>query len=350
MMTGQILGGSPVMEAAWYQILIMYLIAICAFGTILTVISLALRVGFDFSTATLRSDRLIKRKDRASFLDLVSGFFNSLFTWTTGRASFPSREMEGLYSDVETYSSPKGQLRIETLIPPVELSKSSHVEVLQVKRSFQSDDKDERMVLFHNVSIKVGAGEIMLVGGPSGTGKSQLLRLIAGLSPLEDEGDIFLDGISFRIHYKDVAVWRQRVRYVTQYKIDIPGSPKDFVKNITRFSSWNHKNSASPSKDEMLGSCYELLKKWGMEASYLEKEWLQLSGGEAQRVIVAIALASRPQVLLMDESTSALDLKTKIKVEESIVECASRFKMSVLWVSHDTDQVERMRRVSRNGP
>ena len=56
-----------------------------------------------------------------------------------------------------------------------------------------------------------------------------------------------------------------------------------------------------------------------------------------------MALASRPQVLLMDESTSALDLEVKRKVEQSVLDHATGWGMSVLWISHDLEQIERMR-------
>ena len=90
--------------------------------------------------------------------------------------------------------------------------------------------------------------------------------------------------------------------------------------------------------------CRDFLLSWGMEASSLEKSWSMLSGGEAQRVIVAIALASRPRVLLLDECTSALDLATKILVEQSVEAFAKTSDSSVLWVTHDVEQVKRMSR------
>jgi putative ABC transport system permease protein len=339
MMTGQILGGTPVMEAARYQMLIMYLIAITVFGTIMTIVFLALRVAFDFSSDVLRTDRLVKREEQRSFLDIIMHLGRSLWRWCMGQGKRQSiSEEEPLTADVERTSYVEDRLLIRKLRPSS--NGKIHLQVSQLSRSFPIPNSDDRRALFHNVSFTVGASEIVLVGGPSGVGKSQLLRVIAGLSPLESGvGGILLQGVSRNMN--DMARWRQRVRYVTQSTVDIPGTPREFVKRIASFRSWQH-DADKPSNDEMMLVCRDLVQFWRMEVSCLDKKWSVLSGGEAQRVIVAIALASRPRVLLVDECTSALDLNTKILVEQSVEAFATKCGMSVLWVTHDMEQVKRM--------
>jgi len=97
-----------------------------------------------------------------------------------------------------------------------------------------------------------------------------------------------------------------------------------------------------PSLSEMVESTLQHILAWGLNAQYLDQEWNILSGGEAQRVYVAIALVSRPRVLLMDESTSALDRDAKTRVEKSVAEVASKYGISLIWITHDEDQLERM--------
>ena len=84
-----------------------------------------------------------------------------------------------------------------------------------------------------------------------------------------------------------------------------------------------------------------------MDRTDMDKEWSQLSGGEAQRMLVALALASKPQVLLLDESTSALDLDVKQKVEHCVQDHATRFGTSVMWITHDVEQIERMKKMNQ---
>lgn len=342
MMTGQIIAGAPVFEAAHYQMLIMYLIAMCTFGTILTEVFLVQRVGFDSEMP--RFDRFVKRKEKRTVVDVLV----DTVKWCLGRQQQSEEESESLlgpHVDAPSYVGSKGELEIRSLH-----ASNGSIEKLQVchlSRSFHVPSSTSKRSLFKDLSFSIGTGEIVLVSGPSGVGKSQLLRMIACLVPLEEEGGrMMLDGRAMH-DLGNMALWRQRVRYVTQYKIGISGTPLDFIHRITTFQSWKHADSWTPaSKGEMIGMCRDLLQNWGMDAkTSLESEWTFLSGGEAQRVIVAIALASRPQVLLMDESTSALDLDTKIRLEKSVAACVAKFGMSVLWITHDVDQVERMSRL-----
>lgn len=96
----------------------------------------------------------------------------------------------------------------------------------------------------------------------------------------------------------------------------------------------------------------QYLEKWGLGLStsntdddrhpYLDSEWKNLSGGECQRVLLAIALSSLPQVLLLDEATSGLDLESELRVEDSVVEYVKTHGAVVLWVTHSEDIAERL--------
>jgi ABC-type iron transport system FetAB ATPase subunit len=88
---------------------------------------------------------------------------------------------------------------------------------------------------------------------------------------------------------------------------------------------------------------YKTQEEWGLNRAALTKQWKELSGGESQRVVLAIALSSKPKVLLLDEVTSALDHQTKICVEQTILNAAASSMLTVLWVTHDADQENRMR-------
>jgi len=220
---------------------------------------------------------------------------------------------------------------------------NSLIQASGLNRYFEVGDEseDRNRVLFNDLSFLVNEGDLLLVSGPSGTGKSQLLRMMAGLSPLQD-GDIWLQGRSWKDGYSgDNSIeWRREVRYVTQSKVQIPGTPLQFIKKMQTFRSWKADNDR-PEYDFMKHVSHHL-RQWGMGLESLRKEWVVLSGGESQRVLMAIALASRPKILLFDESTSALDIESKIAVETSIKDFVEDHQGGVIWVSHDEQQVERM--------
>ena len=344
MMTGQILGGSPVMQAARYQMLIMYLIAISTFGAILMEIWAILNIGLD-SSHMLHSERFQKAPDTLPFLELAK---NSLFAVTGifGRqyGNRTKREMEPLQNSSmnEAYYTPAAmELKVEPLVEITsEECEASPADGLLIDKLTKSvvanDDIDTKPTniqrLFDDLSFKVRSSEIFLVRGPSGCGKSQLLRAIARLSPM-DSGSISLDGIDSQA-YDCASDWRKRVRYVTQYKVDVPGTPREFIRRVTSFKSWTHDNW--PSEELMIESTIKFVEEWGLQPNCLEKDWSTLSGGEAQRVIIALSLASNPSVLLLDESTSALDIDTKLAVEHTIDGLAKQNNLKVIWVSHDT--------------
>lgn len=74
----------------------------------------------------------------------------------------------------------------------------------------------------------------------------------------------------------------------------------------------------------------------------LDSDWKNMSGGESQRIILAIALASRPRVLLLDESTSALDTDSKLRVEKLVGRLSDEYGLASVWITHDEDQKKRL--------
>lgn len=206
----------------------------------------------------------------------------------------------------------------------------------------QCSEIDNRRTLFSDLSFLVNEGDLLLVSGPSGTGKSQLLRMMAGLSPLQ-EGDLWLHGKSWKNEFSgnNVVEWRRQVRYVTQTKVQIPGTPLQFIRKIQSFRSW--KTEEERIEYDFMKHVSHHLRQWGMGLDCLNKDWAVLSGGESQRVLMAIALASRPKILLFDESTSALDHESKLAVETSIKDFVADHEGGVMWVSHDEQQAERMK-------
>jgi ABC-type dipeptide/oligopeptide/nickel transport system ATPase subunit len=128
--------------------------------------------------------------------------------------------------------------------------------------------------------------------------------------------------------------------YIIQSKVSIPGTPIDMMNRVASFHSWQQDGL---SINEWVQDTRDYLIQWGLGGDALTKEWSALSGGEAQRVVVELALASRPKILLFDASTSALDRSTKIAVENSVKKFIHEHKGGAsCWISHDMEQAECM--------
>lgn len=165
--------------------------------------------------------------------------------------------------------------------------------------------------------FRLADGECLAVRGPSGAGKTLLLRALADLDP--NEGDVRLDGRARAT--TSAPEWRRRVTYVATE----PGWWADTV--AEHFADWA---AVSP-----------LTAALGLPADCRLWPVARLSSGERQRLALVRALVQRPRVLLLDEPTGALDAETTGAIERLLAE---RFAAgtSALWVTHDLDQARRV--------
>jgi putative ABC transport system ATP-binding protein len=321
---------------------------------------LTLQVCFD-SRTILRTDIMKKRDKKSTFLEVMKSICDIIRTCCQRRKRQSSRRSQSIISEVADESIrllPAGKLIVVTDdssgingIEPI-LS----VKMLSYGFEIHQDDEGGSSVnvedsegvrfrtLFENISFDVYPGSTTLVSGDSGVGKSSLLRILAGLVHGDAE-KIFLSGTS-QSNYINMPLYRKKCRYVPQTKVDIPGTPFDFMDKIASFKSWKSTVGGTlPTHSELRNAAKELIRSWGMNNSLLDSEWKVLSGGESQRILVAIALASLPDngVILLDESTSALDLENKLKVETSVYEYCTRKLVSAVWITHDRGQQDRMK-------
>lgn len=144
---------------------------------------------------------------------------------------------------------------------------------------------------------------LLWVRGPSGTGKSQLLRAVAGLVP--HEGEVGL-GATTR---GDLPSWRARVVYVPQ---DPPGDASTGRAWVERVASLQHQ-LGRPADDPV-----PLAEAWGLPPDRWEEPTARLSGGERQRLWLALVLSRRPDAVLLDEPSSALDPDARDAVAASL--------------------------------
>ena len=171
------------------------------------------------------------------------------------------------------------------------------IKVKNLCKTFQSQGIEVKAV--DNVSTQVTKGEVVVVIGPSGSGKSSFLRCLNGLEEL-DSGHINIDGKDLADKKTDINKVRSEVGMVFQQFNLFPH--KTVLENVTLAQSVVRKRS----KAEAIENARKLLVKVGIA----EKENaypMHLSGGQQQRVAIARALAMDPKVMLFDEPTSALD-------------------------------------------
>ena len=185
---------------------------------------------------------------------------------------------------------------------------------------------DKRLV--DDITIGIQKGEVLAVVGPSGSGKSSFLRLLNRLDE-PTMGTVYLEGTDYlQIPPQEL---RRRVGMVTQTAYLFPGTIADNL----RFGPWQQGNDLP--QDTLLA----LLEQVGL-ADRADSDVAHLSGGEAQRVSLARAIANSPAILLMDEPTSALDEEAKEEVEALILKVVRQNALTCVIVSHDPAQAARI--------
>ena len=180
-----------------------------------------------------------------------------------------------------------------------------------------------------DLSMTVENGSVCVLIGPSGCGKSTTLRMINRL--LEpDGGTIEVDGKAVRDY--DPAALRLRIGYVIQSVGLLPHLRVwQNISLVPRLLGWERSRRRERAD--------ELLEVVGLDPEeYGNKYPAQLSGGEAQRVGVARALAADPPYLLMDEPFGAVDPLTRASLQQSFRDIQSRLKKTVVLVTHDLDE------------
>ncbi len=179
--------------------------------------------------------------------------------------------------------------------------------------------------ILHDVSLEVGPGQAVAVVGPSGGGKSTLLRAVVGLAPLRS-GAVLLDGVD----QAAVPVHRRGMGLVAQDGALFPH--RDVSGNVgfgLRLMGWDRARAA--------GRVAEVLELVGL-AGLQHRAVQQLSGGERQRVALARALAPSPRLLLLDEPLGALDRDLRGRLAAELGSLVRHLGISVLLVTHDQEE------------
>lgn len=170
--------------------------------------------------------------------------------------------------------------------------------------------------LLQPLDLTIAAGECVAIRGPSGSGKSRLLRAVADLDP--SGGTVRLDGREREA--VPAPQWRR--------KVALMGAE----------SQWWHERVG----DHFTEVDETLLERLGFTSAVMEWEIPRLSSGEKQRLALARLLANRPRALLLDEPTANLDADNGRRVEALVRDYRHERQAATLWIGHDPAQLERV--------
>jgi polar amino acid transport system ATP-binding protein len=194
------------------------------------------------------------------------------------------------------------------------------VEIKDLRKNFGD------LEVLKGVNMNVKRGEVVVIIGPSGSGKSTILRCINRLEE-PSSGNILIDGIEMTSPKTDINKMRQRVGMVFQQFNLFPHL--NALQNVTLAPLKVQKKT----KEEANALGLELLKKVGLEHKAYNFP-MQLSGGQQQRVAIARALAMKPEIMLFDEVTSALDPEL-VKEVLDVMKNLAMEGMTMMVVTHE---------------
>ncbi len=190
-----------------------------------------------------------------------------------------------------------------------------------------------------DINIKIKSNHITALIGPSGCGKSTFLRTLNRMNDLYDarvEGKVLLDGVDIYNSNIDVTGLRKRVGMVFQKPNPFPMSVYDNIAYGPRIDGIKNKSQL----DEIVETSLKEAALWDEIRDRLYKSALGLSGGQQQRLCIARLLAVKPEVVLMDEPSSALDPVSTSKIEELIQDLKKDY--TIIIVTHNMQQAARV--------
>jgi len=206
------------------------------------------------------------------------------------------------------------------------ISSAAAVQFQNVSKNFPGPEGASVPVL-RQISGQIDSGSITALIGPSGSGKSTLLSLCNLLST-PDEGSIHIQGKD--IHSWAITELRRRVGMVFQDSPMLPGTVEDNLRTAHRLHGTD------------IGSPAEWLEKAELSATLLSRPAQELSGGQKQRIALLRTLAGRPDIVLLDEITSALDPSSVRVIEQLLLELNRQQGTTLIWVTHQMEQARRI--------
>ena len=197
----------------------------------------------------------------------------------------------------------------------------AYIEMKHSYKRYQTGDTE--IVANNDITFEIEKGELVIILGSSGAGKSTVLNILGGMDT-NDEGQVIIDGV-------DIANYN--AHQLTNYRREDVGFVFQFYNLVSNLTAKENVELASEIVKDALDPT-ETLKDVGL-GNRLNNFPAQLSGGEQQRVAIARAVAKNPKILLCDEPTGALDYKTGKQVLKILQDMAREKGATVIIVTHN---------------
>lgn len=209
------------------------------------------------------------------------------------------------------------------------------IEVINLNKSFVSGVfKKHQVQAVDQVSFSIEKGKALGIAGNSGCGKSTIARILLKLIE-PDSGTILLDGTDVtHLGREATRQYRKKVQIIFQNPESSLDPSKKILYNLIEPLKIHH---IGLKKSERMDKIMEMISLVGLGEQLLDRYPHQLSGGEAQRVMISRALLLEPELLILDEPTSMLDVSVQAHVMTILKELQTRLGLTYLFISHDLE-------------
>ncbi|MFI1047896.1 ABC transporter ATP-binding protein [Streptomyces griseoruber] len=227
-------------------------------------------------------------------------------------------------------------------IAPTPTTGAPLLQVTDLGKTYRSNSllgRRTQTTVLKGVSFTLARGESLGLLGETGSGKTTTARCILGLTAAT-AGSIELDGVDITDYRRLRGEQRAQVRGKVQVVFQDPYASLN--PSLTVGAALSEALSAGAGNERAPSSLEELLGLVGLSSSYAVRKPSALSGGERQRVAIARSLAVGPELLICDEPVAALDVSVQAQVLELLRDIRSRFKTSMLFITHDLSVARQM--------